>query len=313
MTDTLELYKKYRPQTLTELHGNTSIKQMLKKWLAEDATPHCILFQGGSGMGKTTIARVLRKRLDCSDRDLVELNAAGEARGIETIRTIQSRMHMAPLGGKCRVWIIDEAHKLTGDAQNALLKILEDTPRHVYFFLCTTDPQKLLPTIKTRASVVTVTPLSTTEMQGLLKKVMMKEDFDVSEDVVDAIVEVADGGARKALVLLHSVRYVEGEEQQLALVKREETQRQAIDLCRLLIDKKNKWPTVAKYIKELKKSEGFEAESFRWMMLAYAESIVLSGGPLANRAFCILNQFSTNYYDTKTSGLVVDCWELVNG
>src|SRR5690606_3369465 len=104
--------------------------------------PHAMLFTGPSGCGKTTLARILRVKLRCSDNDFQEINAA-DFRGIDSIRSMRQQVGAAPLGGDSRIWLIDEAHSMTADAQNAFLKLLEDTPRHVYFFLATTDPQKL--------------------------------------------------------------------------------------------------------------------------------------------------------------------------
>ena len=115
-----ELYKKYRPKSFKAFAGNEAVKSQLSGWVRTKKVPHCILFQGGSGMGKTTLARILRKKLNCSDADLREINAAGKARGIEEVKKIESQIAMAPIGGDCRVYIIDECHKMTNDAQNAL-------------------------------------------------------------------------------------------------------------------------------------------------------------------------------------------------
>lgn len=308
MDDTLELYKRHRPKSFKAFAGNTAVAAQLKEWVAKGRVPHFILFQGGSGMGKTTLARILKAKLKCGDPDFQEINAAGQGRGIERVKQIESQIGMAPIAGECRIYLIDEAHKLTNDAQNALLKMLEDTPRHVYFFVCTTDPQKLIATIRTRATTVTVAPLQSEEMRALLQKVCGKEEIELSEDVEDAIVEVAEGSSRQALVLLNQIVGLE-EQDQLDTISKADHKRAAIELCRKLFNTRTTWKEVAGIIKSL----DVEPEQFRWMILGYASTICLGGGKMASRAFVILDQFNGNYYDSKKAGLIADCWEVVHG
>ena len=146
---TTSLAVKYRPKRLADFLGNTETVQALRALMEREEMPHTILFTGPSGTGKTTLARIVARRLQCSEHDLQELNTA-DFRGIDTIRDVVRNMALCPMSGSCRVWILDEVHQLSKDAQHALLKALEDTPKHVYFLLATTDPAKLLPTIRTR-------------------------------------------------------------------------------------------------------------------------------------------------------------------
>jgi len=143
--DAVELYRKYRPTKFSQVLGQREAIATLANMGKRRAVPHCLLFTGPSGVGKTTLIRILREKLGCKEHDYVEINAA-EARGIDTIRDIQRRLTLSPLSGRCRVWAIDECHRLTTDAQSALLKILEDTPPTAYFMLATTEPNKLLTT-----------------------------------------------------------------------------------------------------------------------------------------------------------------------
>ena len=148
-----ELYKKHRPKNLKRVFGQSVAIGTLKPLIEAKQVPHSLLLTGPSGCGKTTLARILVKELKCAKADFMEVNCA-DFRGIDTVRDIRTRMMQAPIGGDCRVWLIDEAHMLTSAAQTAFLKMLEDTPDHIYFFLATTHPQKLLKTIKTRCTEI---------------------------------------------------------------------------------------------------------------------------------------------------------------
>src|SRR5437773_2031788 len=128
-----ELYKKHRPRKFADVVGQPRAVAALESMVAAGEVPHSVLFAGPSGTGKTTLARILARELGCG-KNFKEINAA-ESRGIDSIREVQSVMGLAPMGGKCRVWLWDEAHRLTPDSQSALLKTLEDTPSHVYFML----------------------------------------------------------------------------------------------------------------------------------------------------------------------------------
>jgi DNA polymerase III subunit gamma/tau len=193
-----ELYKRYRPKTLKGVVGQDGPVSSLQRLIDKDRMPHAILFTGPSGSGKTTIGRILKDVLQCGDADFVELNCA-DFKGIDNVREIRRFSGMAPMDGKCRIWLIDEAHKMTNDAQNAFLKLLEDTPKHVYFMLATTDPQKLIKTIHTRCTEVKLSVLKAPDLERILRRVIDKEDLKVSDEVVDEIVEAADGSARQSL------------------------------------------------------------------------------------------------------------------
>ena len=134
---------KYRPTVLKDFYGNQVLKSALGAILKRDLEdiPHAMLFIGSSGCGKTTLARIVASKLDCVDAEFYELNSA-DVRGVDTIREVSKNMKYSPMSGSVRIWLFDEVHKMTNDAQNAMLKMLEDPPDHVYFMLATTDPQK---------------------------------------------------------------------------------------------------------------------------------------------------------------------------
>jgi len=300
---TIELYKRYRPKKFRDVVGQKEAVMQLEEKLKKNSLQHSILFSGLSGCGKTTLARILRIKLECTKEDYVEINAAS-SRGIDTIRDIQQRMGLAPIGGRCRIWCIDECHRLTGDAQSGLLKILEDTPKHVYFILCTTDPQKLLLTIRTRCTKISLRPLSQKDLESLIGTVVLAETIPVPGTVIEKIAELADGSAREALVLLDQVINLPGEQEQLEVLQRTNTQKKSIDIARALIRGTN-WREVSDLIKELED----DPETVRRVILGYATKVALNSGQ--PKAFAILNACRDHWYDCGIAGLVCACKDIL--
>lgn len=301
-----ELYKKHRPSRFKHVHGQSAAVSMLEDMVKTGKIPHAILFTGPSGTGKTTLARILKDKLQCGDRDYCEVNSA-DFSGIDMVRGIRSRMTLSPISGKCRVWLIDESHKLSGDAQTAFLKYLEDTPTHVYFMLCTTDPGKLKKEIHTRCTEIKTCNLSSTDQEKMLKGILEKEGVELGSDVLERIVEVSDGSARKALVILQQIIGLETEEEQLEAIRSSDSKRQAIEIARALLNPKTKWPEMAAILKSVDE----EPESIRHMVLSYMNNVLL-GGKQGDRAYLIITMFSGNWYDCKESGLTAACWEIIS-
>ena len=302
-----ELYKKYRPNTFDEVIGQDEAVATLKDLGKRKAMPHTILLSGPSGCGKTTIARILRKKMKCGDADFIEANAA-QTRGIDFVRSVQSKVNLIPISGTCRVWLIDEVGNLTSDAQHAFLKLLEDTPKHAYFILATTDPQKLKKTIRTRCTEIKVRLLNIKELSALVNTVTKKESSTLTEDVVSKLVDHSDGSARKALVLLHSIIGLENEDAQLDAISKGDHRAQAIELCRALISKKP-WPEVAEILKTIED----EPETLRYAVLGYSRSIMLKGGKMLPRAHMIVEEFSEPFYTSGQAGLCAACYRVLTG
>lgn len=301
---THELYRKHRPKDFDGIIGQPEAVKVLSRFVKDGKVPHAVLFSGPSGTGKTTLARILRKKLGCSSHDYAEVNAA-DSRGIDSVRDIQNRMVLAPINGKCRVWCIDEAHRLTGDAQSALLKTLEDTPNHVWFILCTTDPHKLLPTIKTRCTEIKLKQMSFREVHILLCNVLASEGIEIGDAEREKIAEIADGSARKALVILNQVIGLDLKDRMDAIQKAD-TKRQAIELARILIDRDGTWAKCAAILKDLED----DPEQVRRLVLGYAQAVVIGGGPRANRGQLVLDIFKNDFYTSGKPGLVWACREV---
>lgn len=299
-----EWYKKHRPSNFSQVRGNDAAMMALERWIEEGSLPHAIMLTGSTGTGKTTVARILADRLGCDPRDYHEINAA-KSRGIDEIRAISGDLNIMPWG-KVAVWHLDECHHLTSDAQTALLKMLEDTPRHVYFFLPTTEPHKLKPTVKGRCTQIQMNPLNGGEMEKLLRDVAKKEGFkEVSSDLVDRIIEVAEGGSRKALVLLEQALRMDDEEEALAAVGEGGGKPEAFAICKAIANGNFK-----ACVPILKSIEADQAEGVRRMILAYYTTVML--GTPSEGTFRIMRAFDKEYYATGKSALsmlVMSCWE----
>jgi len=297
-----ELYKKHRPTAFKGVIGQEEACKTLLSMTKGKKVPHALLFTGPSGCGKTTLARIVRGKIECGDSDFYEVNTAN-FRGIDTVREIDQRMRLAPVSGKTRVWLIDEAHKLTNDAQNAILKMLEDTPRHVYFMLCTTEPNKLIKAIITRCTEVRCQPVPQDKLEDLIRDVLEKEGKEMGPECLSRICEVADGSPRKALVLLGQVIDIDSDEDRIKIILSSDVKVQAIAIAKALIGKKP-WAEVKGLVKACEE----DPESIRRLILGYASAVLLNSG--MPRAAIILDRFRDHWYDCGKPGLVLACWEV---
>lgn len=307
----VELYRKYRPKNFSEIVGQEGAVRKLATLGKQKKIPHVILFSGASGCGKTTLARILRKKLNCSDHDFKELNI-GDYKGIDTIRNIREKMNLAPIAGDTRVYLLDEAHQLSPAAQDAILKILEDTPDHVYFFLCTTHPGKLKTTIRTRCEEIAVRLLKKDEIIALTRRVAESEGMVLTEMGADKISELAEGSARKALVLLHSLTGIEDEDQQIEVLSSSNAEAQANELGYVLMNPKGNLPRALKILRELDD----EPEKVRHLVLIYVRKAYLnpkSTPATRERAYVVINAFRDNFYDSLEAGLIAACHEVLVG
>ena len=295
---------KYRPKTLKEVIGNKQIKKSLKSILKGGSLVHVFLFHGESGCGKTTFARIIKDELGCSDQDYNEINA-GNNRGIDTAREILKNIHYAPMEGDCKVILLDEVHATTKDFQNALLKVLEDDIKHVYFVLCTTDPQKLLPTIRNRCASYEVEALEDKHIKKLLKRVAEKEGKELVRVVQDKLIDKSEGCPRSALVLLEQIIFMKKKDQ-LKAIKTFKTQEQkVIDLCRALL-KKQSWSKISKIIAGIDE----DPESVRRAVLGYISTVMLNGKN--DHCAVIYLCFKDPFFNNGKAGLIFSAYRAIN-
>lgn len=218
------LYLKYRPQSFEEVAGQKPIVRTLKNALETGKMAHAYLFAGPRGTGKTSMARLFAKALNCEEGighqcnacqnchditdgthpDVIEIDAASN-NGVDQVRDLIEKVMYAPIKGKYKIYIIDEVHMMTTGAFNALLKTIEEPPENVLFILCTTEPYKVIPTILSRCQRFDFTKVSEADIAEKLKEILAKEETDYDEEGLKAIIDLADGGMRDALSILDQV------------------------------------------------------------------------------------------------------------
>lgn len=222
----ITLYRKYRPKNFEEVAGQKEIVKTIKTSLRNGKTSHAYLFTGPRGVGKTTLARLIAKGVNCLENgitdepcnrcenclainngtflDMVEIDAASN-RGIDEIRQLKEKINYQPVKGRKKIYIIDEVHMLTKEAFNALLKTLEEPPEHVIFILATTEADKILPTIISRCQRYDFKTLSLNDMKEQLRFIGKNEGVDIPDDVLELIYESSGGGVRDAVSILERI------------------------------------------------------------------------------------------------------------
>lgn len=304
MIETLPLHTKYRPKTLDEIVGNKTTVNSLQLLISQDqGRPHAIAFYGPSGCGKTTLARIFAGGIGCHSRDFYEINAA-DARGIDTIRGIAEGCRFAPLSGEVKVYLLDECHRITADGANALLKLLEDTPSHVYFVLCTTEYRNLLNTIRTRVTPFEVFPLNRADMSKLINRVLEGEGVTFPSNIINELIRSANGSPRQALVLLGKVIDITDDNEVLQAIK-EVTVNEAdlIDFCKALIKPSGKKFTDWKSVLE---EAAKDPENSRITIASYLSAVLLNTGD--QHIADVLYLFSENMYYGGRAAFISACY-----
>lgn len=273
----MELYNKYRPQKLEEILGNDSIIDSIKG--AIEHGEHVFLLTGMGGCGKTTTARAFAKDfLGCDELSIHELNSS-DNRGIDTVREIMEETRFAPLGNAKTVYILDEMHQQTSAAQNALLKILEECPEWCYFFLCTTDPQKIVQPLITRCPPIKLKGLDENTMFSLLRRIAHKEGVQIDLEILKQIAAESGGSSRFAIKALAKVLYLENDDKRREYIRENgisEASEDAIELCRALI-KHEGWEKYVECMEKIKDDVSSNPEGVRRLVMSYATTVLKKG------------------------------------
>lgn len=220
----IALYRKYRPKRFEDVAGQKHVVKTLQNAVVQNRIAHAYLFCGPRGTGKTTIAKIFAKMINCENEtskpcgnctncklvqqgnhpDIIEIDAASN-NGVEEVRDLIEKVKYAPINGKYKVYIIDEVHMMSSSAFNALLKTIEEPPAHVLFIFATTEPQKVLPTIISRCQRYDFTKVSINDMMNRIKDILKEENLKYEEEAIRLVCQLADGGMRDALSILDQV------------------------------------------------------------------------------------------------------------
>ena len=218
----LAIYRKYRPTNFDEVSGQKVVVDILKNAIKNDKLAHAYLFAGPRGTGKTSIAKILARTINCEcDNttnpceqckscinskskecvDIIEIDAASN-NGVDEIRELKSKINIVPSFLKYKIYIIDEVHMLSIGAFNALLKTLEEPPSHVIFILATTELQKIPTTILSRCQILEFKKISPKDMKDKISYICKTENIKIEDNAIDEIIDYSDGCMRDALSLL---------------------------------------------------------------------------------------------------------------
>lgn len=260
------LHVKYRPKTFDEVLGQKAAVSALRR-MAETRKSQAFLLSGPSGCGKTTLARIAATAFGCS---IVEVDAATNS-GIDAMRDIQEMMRYRGFGEEAgRAIIIDEAHGLSRQAWDSLLKATEEPPEHIVWFLCTTNPTKVPATVKTRFTTLPLKAVGESDLGELLDFVCEEEKIDILSDVGDLLIREAQGSPRQLLVHLELCRGVKSTREAKELLQRAVADEPTLALCRFLM-RPQSWATAMSIVKRL---EGDNPEGTRIMIVNYFGAVM---------------------------------------
>ena len=303
----------YRPRDLNDVIGQEGVVRSLKGLLKLDSIPHCFLFHGPSGTGKTTLGRILADKIGCPQPNLIEIDAASYS-GADAMRKISSRQQFQSIDGDPQVTIVDECHALSTQAWQVLLKPLEESPESFYWVFCTTNYAKVPATIRGRCHQYKLDLVSRNDLADLIEEVSEEEGIELPEKVLRIILDSADGSPRQALSNLSVCRNVSSSKEAEKLLKGSRENKDVIELCRyILFNSRPDFKGCVKLIRAFK--DDVKAETVRMIMLNYCSSVVLNPKGKGNNleiALAIMSEFSQPFYDSEgMAPVIVACGNLM--
>jgi DNA polymerase III gamma/tau subunit len=302
----VDLITKHRPTDFDQVIGQAAVVRSLKEAIDSGLTRQFI-FCGPFGSGKTTLARIVAAKVGCDSDNLVEVDAASYS-GVDDMRELTKSMGFLPMTGKSRVYIIDEAHRLSANAWDSLLKKTEEPPQGVYWVFCTSIPDKL-PGALNRCVKYELKPVTPDIIFDYLIDICRKEKIDLHDDVIDVVARHAGGSFRKALTDLLRVQTCKTRPEAAAMFN-EEKAAEAVELARMLVKGVDNWGLVMGLVKKL---DGQEVESIRIVVVEYVTKAVLdikkSDGAVSLLA--ILDAFSEPVSGTRIYPILLSLGRLL--
>ena len=272
---TTELHLKYRPSSWEEVLGQRSVVRSLRQVL-DKGLSRTFLLTGPSGVGKTTVARLIAKHVGCDSEEILEIDGATNT-GIDDMREIASRLHYASVSGSPRCVIVDECHAISKASFQSLLKILEEPPPDVYWVLCTTEAGRVPKQVKTRCASYALRPVSAEELASLIDRVRDEEGLSISDKGLGLIVLASEGSPRQALVFLAECGNLKKTASIRRVLEQSGEPAEVIDLCRTLLDVSLGLKVPWKRMAELLRGISMPPETVRIIVLRYMSSVMLGG------------------------------------
>lgn len=303
------LITKYRPKDWGEVVGHGLALKALRGAL-EQGRAKTFLFTGGSGVGKTTLARIAAQAVGCAPSDVLEIDAATHT-GIDAMREVSRYVTYRPLGGESKALIVDEMHALSKAAVQSLLKATEEPPAYAFWFFCTTEPARVLPTMRTRCFAVDLKPVPVRDLAALLDRVVKQEKLKTHPDILALCVEEAAGSPRQALSNLALCAEAKNEAEAAELLRSAEGSSEAVELARALVAGKG-WRDLRKVLEGLKEAS---PESVRHVVRSYVTAVALNAdGTRAADMLNVLDAFSQPFNPADgLSPLLLACGKVVFG
>lgn len=303
----LPFHRKYRPKDFSKVYGNKNVIKTLQTKVEEGITTTYLL-TGPRGTGKTTCGRIIAKELGCNLKiDFYELDL-GDVGLKDKARKIKENLQFVSFSGGPKVYLLDECQEASAGFWQSMLKTLEEPPHNTFFILCTTDPQKLPITIKSRCSQFIFKQLTSKEMIKFLLNICKKENIDFDQKILKEISNKTDGIPREALILLDQIKGLqEDDDVYEAIANYVPNADDNVEVKELIyaLMNGNSWKKISVILSRL----DIEPESARYAVIGYLSKVLLnSDGSKADKIFMILEEFKESFMYSKMAGLYCACY-----